>query len=126
MPTKKNTLLITLLLGVIQLQNSCTKDKTAPLLDIKCSSVSYTYSIDILPILLNSCANGQGPLTGCHDAWISNYSSLKSYINSGIFQEEVLIYMTMPVPNNNFSIPPLTNEELTKIDCWIQSGAPQN
>jgi hypothetical protein len=114
------------LLGFAQLQTSCIKDKTRPPVESKCDSVSYSYSMDILPILLSSCANGLGSGTGCHDAWISDYGSLKAHISSGTFQNEVLILKTMPVINNTFGISPLTDEELTKVDCWIQSGAPKN
>lgn len=109
--------------------NSCSKDKAYSLEVLQeCDSLagSYRYQADIAPIIRASCATGLGPGTGCHDAWILTYSGLKSKIDNGTLQYRVFNVGDMPVPNNSFNIPPLTQQEKDKLRCWILTGALDN
>ena len=107
--------------------SGCTKDKALSVEQAQgCDTLTYTYSNDIAPIFAASCATGLGPGTGCHDAWIFDYNNVKSQVDNGNIQYEVLDVKTMPVPGNSFGIHPLTDTELQKITCWILSGAPEN
>ena len=100
---------------------SCLKDKTVPVGD--CGTV-ISYSEEIRPIIESSCKTGGG--AGCHDAWIDDYSQVKSQLNSGNWQNEVFIEKTMPVMPNDFGPDSLTAEELTLMKCWIDQGYPDN
>jgi hypothetical protein len=102
---------------------SCLKEKTIPLGD--CDTV-ISYSTDIRPIIESSCKTGIGPLTGCHDAWIDNYSSILSQVNSGDWANEVFVEYTMPVMPNEWGIDSLTAEEIKIMKCWIDQGYPDN
>ncbi len=106
---------------------ACSKDKAlSPELLVKCKPISYEYKPDIDDIVRASCITGSGPGTGCHDAWILDYSKLKTKVLDGTISYRVLNLKDMPVPNNNFNIPALTQDELDQFECWILTGAKEN
>ena len=113
---------------VALLSTACTKDQalqTNPGID--CDSVgSVSWANDVLPILTTSCATGQGSGTGCHDSWISSYSSVKAKVNNGTFENRVIAVRDMPVPGNNFGIDVLTDEEIGILYCWMAQGSDEN
>lgn len=102
---------------------SCLKDKTIPLGD--CDSI-ISYSTEIRPIIESSCKTQAGGGTGCHDAWIDEYSGIKSYIDAGTWQNEVFIDNTMPVMPNTWGIDSLTEDEIKTMQCWIDQGYSEN
>lgn len=114
---KKTTILT---LGVIALITfSCKKDKTtAPL----CTE-EISFSVDVQPIIMNSCAT-----TGCHSGPnASNNMNFTTYEN--IFEHHVLIGRSIrhesgvtPMPVG----PQLSADNISKISCWIEQGAPNN
>ncbi len=107
--------------------NSCAKDKAlSPELLVKCKPISYQYKPDIDEIIRASCITGNGPGTGCHDAWILDYNNLKARVLDGTISYRVLNRKDMPVPNNTFGILPLTQDELDQFECWILTGAKEN
>lgn len=115
------------LIPLSALLTDCTKDKallTNP--NANCDTVPVSYSADIVPIIQTSCATNQGPGTGCHDAWIFEYSNLKSRIDNGTIEYRVFQTRDMPVIPNSFGIDSLTAEEYLKLQCWIAAGAPEN
>lgn len=112
-------------LMVISLLSSCLKAKTEPVNAAECPTV-ISYSLEIEPIIHASCMTNLGPGTGCHDAWITNYDNVKSYLDLGIWQADVLIDKTMPKIPNDFAIDSLTADELQVMKCWIDQGYPQN
>ncbi len=112
-----------LILSLALLSSSCLKDKTQSLADC---SVDISYTMDIRPIIENSCKTQAGPGTGCHDAWIDDYAPIKSYINSGTWQNEVFTEKTMPEIPNTWGIDSLTTEEIQTMKCWIEQGYPEN
>ncbi|NOQ75799.1 MAG: hypothetical protein GQ574_27590 [Crocinitomix sp.] len=117
---KKITLPI-LILAIISL-TSCLKDKVSP---FGCDTI-ISYEFEIRPIIESSCKTGLGGGTGCHDAWIDDYSQVQSQLNSGNWQNEVLVEKTMPISPNLFGIDSLTNDEYQTMRCWILQGYPEN
>ncbi|MCG8576731.1 MAG: hypothetical protein MI810_17765 [Flavobacteriales bacterium] len=112
-----------LLLGaLVWSSNGCYKDKAEP---GDCGT-TVSYSQEIVPIINSSCVTGQGAGTGCHDAWIHDYSQVKSKIKGGSWQYRVLDLKDMPLIPNNFGIDPLTDEELKLMQCWIEQGFKKN
>lgn len=73
-----------------------------------------------------SCKTGDGPGTGCHDAWIDEYSNIVPHIQSGAWETEIFIDKTMPPVPNNFGIDSLQPYELEIMECWISQGYPEN
>lgn len=87
-----------------------------------CDTISITYNSGIDIIVNNDCA-----ISGCHDAGsgsgdFSTYTGLKEKADGGQLENRVLKEKTMP-PSG---YPPLTDEELQLIDCWLKSGAAEN
>ena len=113
--------------GMLIYAVACTKDKalSVELLE-DCNNNVFTYDDDMIPIFEASCATGLGPGTGCHDAWIFNYNAVMAKVEDGTIYNRVLVIEDMPVPNNTHGIPPLTEEDKIKIECWILFGAKEN
>jgi hypothetical protein len=101
--------------------SSCLKEKAASY-DKECYGVDIDYTLDIQPLIHQSCATNLGPGTGCHDAWIFEYSSVAWRISNGDWDHRVLDLQDMPPLVNDFSINPLTNDELITFKCWIDAG----
>lgn len=106
---------------------ACLKEKAIPanVASGECADI-VSYSQDIRPIIEASCKTGLGPGTGCHDAWIDEYSSIQDKILSGTWQNEVFNLKTMPQIPNSFDIDSLSEEALQIMRCWIDQGYPEN
>lgn len=102
---------------------SCHKDKTIPPSDC---GYTISYSADIVPIINSSCITGTGPGTGCHDAWILDYSNLGGKIKNGTWANRVFDIKDMPEMPNDFGIDSLTADEIQIMRCWIDQGWPNN
>ena len=111
-------------LGVSFLLFSCLKAQTK--IPTECDSLIVSYSMDIVPIINSSCITGQGPGTGCHDAWIHEYSAIVGYINNGKFYAEIFVDRTMPEIPNIWGIDSLNAAEYEAIKCWLEQGFPEN
>lgn len=113
-------------LGLVLL-TGCYKDKAAPAPEfvLECNEV-ISYSDDIRLIIENSCKTQLGPGTGCHDAWIDDYSQIAGEIKKENWQTEIWVDHTMPQIPNDFGIDSLTSEEIEIMKCWINQGYPQN
>ncbi len=117
----KNLTLSILLFALVSL-SSCLKDKVYP---FGCDTI-ISYESEIRPIIESSCKTGLGAGSGCHDAWIDNYSQIKSTLILGNWQNEVFVEKTMPVMPNDWGIDSLTAEEIKIMKCWIDQGYPEN
>ncbi|MFL5764570.1 MAG: hypothetical protein ACJ77K_11565 [Bacteroidia bacterium] len=113
---KKLFLFSTLLLSIA----SCTFEKgEAPTLG--CSVMSF--STDIQPIINAKCATA-----GCHVSGgtgpgdFTLYLDLKGKIDGGIFKHRVFDLKDMPQAGS----PPLTEDEIHRLKCWVEQGAPNN
>ncbi|MCB9223812.1 MAG: hypothetical protein R2780_03425 [Crocinitomicaceae bacterium] len=108
---------------------SCLKDKTLePKPDLTsglCSTI-VSYSLDIRPIIESSCKTQAGPGTGCHDAWIDNYSPIENYISIGSWQNRCFSLKDMPEIPNAWAIDSLSEDEIQTMKCWIEQGYPEN
>jgi hypothetical protein len=111
----------------ITLLFSCAKDKTLAECGIEhCTpGGDVSYSEDIVPLIQNSCATNLGPGTGCHDAWIFEYTNIKSSVDNGSFWNAIE-NKSMPKIPNVFGIDTLTQAEYELFECWICDGAPEN
>ena len=52
----------------------------------------------------------------------STYAGVKAKVDDGTFKLRVLDLKVMPPATR----PPLTEEDLAKIKCWLADGAPNN
>jgi hypothetical protein len=106
--------------------SSCYYDKEDKLYDEyyklkNCDTVSVTYSHTIEPIILSKCAT-----SGCHTAGgtangnFDTYSGAKAKVDNGSFLNRTKVLLNMP-PSA-----PLNACEISQIDKWIQTGAPNN
>ena len=82
---------------------------------------TVSYELDIKPLAVANCAS-----SGCHTSGgegpgnFNNYNSLKSTIDNGTFELEVLINKSMP-PSSS-----LPDCDLQIIQSWLDAGAPNN
>ena len=101
---------------------SCSKDEETK---ADCSGVSPTYTSDIAPIINLSCA-----ISGCHTAIfpadgldLSTYSKVKSAsINGKVLQSIKHLSGVKAMPQDAAK---LSVDKITKVECWIQAGAPE-
>jgi hypothetical protein len=101
-----------ILLSSYLLFNSCAKKK------VECDGSTPTYISDIKAILDMHCmsCHEQGSAKGD----FSTYQKLLVVINNGSFDYEVLSRQSMPRGGK------LSNSELSKIQCWMENGWPEN
>lgn len=113
---KKSHLLL-FIIGILLLPG-CKKEDA--LNNVDCSKVSSSYSSNIKPIISSNCTS-----SGCHNANSNNgdfttYEGLKAKADNGTLNTRVVEQKNMP-PSQ-----PLSLDDLKKIKCWIDSGAPNN
>ena len=98
----------------------CSKSSTnTTVTPSACSGTAYSYSTDVRPIFVSSCA-----ISGCHDAASTN--------SGGPFTTYALIKAKASIVEGqvNAGLMPqtgsLTADQKKKIVCWVESGAPNN
>jgi hypothetical protein len=101
---------------------SCAKDDTS---SSTCTGTTPTYTADIAPVFNASCA-----YAGCHAGSfpsegldLSTYAKAKSASLNGKVLASVKHQSgvtAMPI-----GAPKLSDVLISKIDCWIQNGAPE-
>ena len=111
---KNRNIQIALFLGILSFA-SCNKTESPV-----CDGSSPTYDDDIKVIIDNNC-------TSCHDAGSSDgdyttYAAFSAHRSNGKFESSVLIKQDMPQSSNNS----LTQDQLNKIQCWVENGFPEN
>lgn len=94
---------------------SCRKDNLTP----ECDGSNLTYNSGIKAIIDSECATSGCHNAGSNDGDFTTYSGLQPYLNSGDFKREVLTDQSMP---RNGS---LSQDQLNKIQCWVDNGYPQ-
>lgn len=87
-----------------------------------CDTVQAKFSTDIDSIIQSKCA-----YSGCHDAStgkgstvLTNYQEISSKANR--IKDRAVLQKTMP-PSGS---PSLSDTEVIKLKCWIESGTPNN
>jgi len=103
---------------------SCLKDKTTPIDPTSCTTI-VSYSLDIVPIIEQSCANS-GSMTDCHGAWIHDYNQITASIVAGAWENSIFNLKTMPKIPNPYAIDSLTAEDYQIMKCWVNQGYPEN
>lgn len=95
--------------------SACKKNKHETDLTT-CTPLSYTN--DIRPLLDLHCNNAS-----CHGAnqqpVLTYYSAVKSSVDNGSFEKEVILNRTMPEGTS------LSNEDYDLFNCWLNAGAPE-
>lgn len=105
---------------------SCNKDKALkPLEPTPCDSVTVSFSAEIQPMFMASCAYGS-----CHNSTsaVAGYI-LESY--SQISQSAEISYNTMKQEDSKYTpmpyyLPKLNDSLINKLNCWIEAGKPNN
>lgn len=112
----------TLSISFLLLFASCSKDEETK---VDCSGTTPTYTGDIAPIINLTCA-----ISGCHSAIfpadgldLSNYIKVKSAsINGKVLQSIKHLSGVEAMPQDAAK---LSVDKITKVECWIQAGAPE-
>ncbi len=118
-------IILTLQLVLLFFLVSCTKDKAAPnqvFIPSDCDSIAKSFSADVQPIINNSCVgchNSSSPGAGYN---FDNYSDINSNLT--------VFFKTINHDNGVVPMPyqqgKLSDSLIQVIDCWIESGAPNN
>jgi hypothetical protein len=120
--TRKQSLLIFFIGGLIVVFNSCYYDKEQLLYpaSFNCSGVSISYSLDVAPLIQRSCAQG----SGCHGAGsasgpgpLTTYTELK---NAGAQVLSSTQAGRMPLGSS------LSPAQIKTINCWMTNGMLNN
>lgn len=109
-------------ISCILVLTSCSKDEVT---NVDCNGTNITYMGDIAPIINVSCA-----ISGCHSANfpadgldLSSYSKVKSAsLNGKVLQSIKHLSGVKSMPQDAAK---LSNDKITKVECWIQAGAPE-
>ncbi|HEY6976589.1 MAG TPA: hypothetical protein VH396_09865 [Chitinophagaceae bacterium] len=109
-------------LSLLAIVASCTNKKesiTPPVTDV-CGSTPASFSNDVHVIFETSCAK-----SGCHNSAsaaggviLETYDPIVSKIDR--IQQRALVDKTMPPTG------PLSTKDINTIQCWINSGVPNN
>jgi hypothetical protein len=123
-------LIFGILVGAFALFPSCVKDEAQapnPLGPI-CDTLAVSYSQDIRPILDVSCVG-----SSCHSdvgAPISGGITLEEYEDAKLQADNGKLVCAVKGAGCEIMPPagvvPLTQEEISKIECWVFDGAPNN
>jgi hypothetical protein len=100
---------------------SCSKDENDPggSTSDDCSTVDITYDSGIKAIIDGNCA-----ISTCHggDPSIPNFTNYDNiFANRSAIQSRV-VAKTMPPAGR----PALAQDNINKISCWVQNGAPKS
>ena len=85
-----------------------------PLVPI-CDGSTPTYDGSIKAIIDNNCTGGLCHDNGSSKGDFTSYSGLKTVIDNGKFETEVLVNQSMPRNGN------LSQEEIDAIQCWMEN-----
>lgn len=100
-------ILFSILLVSVLIIVSCKKKN-----NVTCDGSTPTYNSYVQGIVNANCVS-------CHSNY-STYSGLSSITTNGKFEKEVLINQSMPKGGS------LSADELSKLQCWVQNGFPEN
>lgn len=124
------SLLVGIALPICLFLATCTQDELPEPVAPDCGSLAPTYTVDVEPIIVATCA-----YSGCHldtgPGIFQNFEGLKPFLEDGSFRERVLSLRTDP----QLGMPPdyaprdrvhdLTEEQLLLLACWLEAGFPE-
>lgn len=93
---------------------ACKKDNNGGKLSPSCDGSHPTYDASIKAIIDSRCGSAS-----CHPNYTS-YSGISSIVQNGQFKRDVLTNQTMPQGSS------LTQDQINKIQCWVNDGYPEN
>jgi hypothetical protein len=102
------------LVSTLALIASCKKDDDSGKLTPSCDGSHPTYQSQIKSIIDARCAS-----SNCHPNY-STYDGLLPDLEGGDFRREVLVNQSMPQGSS------LTQDQINKIQCWVNDGFPEN
>lgn len=103
----RSRILFSILIILIASITSCKKKN-----NVTCDGSTPTYNSYVQGIVNNNCI-------GCHSNF-GTYSGISTVTSNGKFEKEVLIDQRMPKGGS------LSEDELSKLQCWVQNGFPEN
>ncbi len=112
----KSIISFSIIIATVILFITCKKKEFK---NLDCSTIDSKYSTSIAGIISASCTT-----SGCHNGSSSfdlrTYNQVKTYIDNGKFNDEVINKKSMPKGKS------LSQDELNKIKCWLDQGGPNN
>lgn len=118
---KTRYLIVLLVTGfIINLLFSSGCRKKDDLNHLNCSKINSHYSANVKPIIEANCLS-----SGCHNASsdhgdLTTYAGIKAKVDNGSLDNRVIQNKNMPLSGK------LSLDDLKKIKCWLNSGAPNN
>lgn len=113
-----------LIIWILFLSHSCTKDKIDIVMD-ECEE-AVTYNTGIKELLATNCA-----YSNCHDGSggapgnYTSYFGIEPFLNVGQFEKRALTDRDMP-PSYATGPKSLSQEDIDLISCWMQNGYVEN
>ena len=106
--------------------NSCYYDNEEELYPnpVECDTTNITYSGTVVPILENNCYSCHNTVNQQGGIVVDNYDDLRVVIDNGRFRGSINHldgYSPMPQGGEK-----LNECNLTKINMWLDNGAPNN
>jgi len=101
----KNSILACALGLLVVAGVSCKKKN-----NVSCNGTTPTYTSYVQSLVNTSCV-------GCH-ANYGTYSGLKTIVDNGSFESQVITTQKMPQGGS------LSSDQLSTLKCWIENGAP--
>jgi hypothetical protein len=115
---KRNIITLTsFAIVIVALALSCKKNKK---LKPKCDGSNLTFNSGIKAIISNNCTASTCHPAGSPYGNFTTYQGLQPYIQNGLFKRDVLDLQIMPKNKK------LSQDDLNKIQCWVDNGYPEN
>jgi len=130
---KKHALPLIIMVLIITVAHSCTKTSLDKLIEDQnggngntCDTVDMKYSSNIVPILQAHCyvCHGNVNTGGSGGINLDGYENLIKWVNNGYFLGNVRHdpgYVGMP-----YKMPKLDTCTISKMESWVNHGAPNN
>ena len=91
---------------------------------VSCDTTNITYTGTVVPILENNCYSCHNNVTQQGGVIVDNYADLKVTIDNGSFRGAINhLEGWSPMPKGGNKLPEC---DLTKINFWLDRGAPNN
>ena len=104
--------------AISSLFSGCTKDKGEIIITCEPGTV-VSYSAEIKPLLDANCNTSGCHINGFAAGDFTTYQGILSKFDNGSLKKRI-VDRTMP---SGFKMP---DDEIRKIVCWVEAGAPEN
>lgn len=125
---KFRNLVVMAVIGILGMWslNSCYYDNEEDLYPnpVTCDTTNITYSGTVAPILQNNCYSCHNSVNQQGGIVVDNYNDLQTVVNNGRFRGAINhLNGYSPMPQGGGM---LNDCDLTKINMWLDNGAPNN